>query len=95
MLLDELVEVEVAVELVGLGARIAENAALVERLGHLRRRRNVSGRDGEGDEAVREGRTSSTRFGVMRSRREPVFCSSTVVRGSGFLGRASVRTLSM
>lgn len=43
VLLDELVEVEVAVELVGLGARIAENAALVERLGHLRWRRNVSG----------------------------------------------------
>lgn len=86
LLLDQLVKVEVTVELVRLGTRITEDTALVQSFGALRRgeprQQNRLGTCHTDGETLL---TSSTRFGDMRKSREPVFCSSTVVSGRGFL----------
>lgn len=78
---DERAKVELLVVLVGLCARIGEEALVVELFGDL------ASRSVESNSGMRTCLTSRIRFGVIRNSREPDFCSSTVVSGRGFLAR--------
>lgn len=82
LFLNEGLKVKLRVELVRLCAGVREDSLLVKAFGYLNKHQ-VRG-EHQRERGIFD--TSRICLGAILSMREPVFCSSTVVSGRGFLG---------